>query len=353
MRAPLTDAELDARLLALGLVRDATIGAPPPSKNRTVICRDGKLRLLVKVADGPGNVGVLREGSVLERVGRLTEVPRSPLSLPVVHKFDPARGLLALEWISNGETLHHFHRRTMTYPPELARQVGGALGFLHRMSRERRSRLALADAFRDESDLLDCFLRMRPDFYARLSEAGIDFFARVQADAAAMKGLERLFEQQGRESEAALLHGDLRQANLLRVERQKSVVTVYYLDWELSFWGDPARDLGSLMSDYVLGWIAPEHKSEIIAKSALEEFCRAMLAGYASGREPDFEIDQGLQERIVSWIGAALLISVYGLSHYEQALDARALGVARHGLDMLGDPGGWPSILWGQGLGAR
>jgi hypothetical protein len=347
MRAPLTDDELDARLAALGLSRDTSISSPPPSKNRTVVCKAGKKRFLVKIADGPGNVGVLREGSVLERVGPLSAMPKSPLELPHVHAFDPAHGLLALDWISNGETLHHYHRRSQEYPGPLARQVGNALGFLHRMSREGRSRYALADAFRDESDLLECFLRMRPDFYSRLSHVGIDFFAQVQADGPAMQGLQALSDQQLREGDSALLHGDLRQANLLRVPRPRGQPHIVFLDWELSFWGDPARDLGSLLCDYVLGWLAPEHRSEVLARQTLEGFAKELLAGYAQAREAGFALDVGFQHRVVRWVGAALLISVYGISHYEQVLDARALGVARHALDMLGKPGDWPSVLWG------
>lgn len=352
MRAPLTDAELDDRLATLGLVRDLSFTSPPPSKNRTVVCKskNGKKRVLVKIADGPGNVGVLREGSVLERVEPLSRAPRSPLHLPHVFSFDPAHGLLALDWINHGETLHHFHRRSGEYPDGLAGQVGHALGFLHRMSREGRSHYALADAFRDESDLLECFLRMRPDFYARLSTAGIDFFARVQADGAAMQGLQALSQQQLREGDNALLHGDLRQANLLRVTRpgKATGASIVFLDWELSFWGDPARDLGSLLSDYVLGWLAPEHRSEVLARQVLEGFAHELLVQYARAREPGFKLDADFQQRVVRWIGTALLISVYGITHYEQVLDARALGVAKHALQMLGHPADWPSVLWGE-----
>lgn len=350
MRAPLTDAELDARLAGLGLVRDASITSPPPSKNRTVVCRvkQGKKRVLVKIADGPGNVGVLREGSVLERVEALARSSKSPLHLPHVYAFDPAHGLLGLEWINNNETLHHFHRRSGEYPAQVAEQVGNALGYLHRMSREGRAHYALADTFRDDSDLLECFLRMRPDFYARLSTAGIDFFASVQADAQAMTGLQALSAQQLRESENALLHGDLRQANLLRVTKTPRSSSVVYIDWELSFWGDPARDLGSLLSDYVLGWIAPEHRSEVLSRPTLEAFAHALIEAYAAAREPGFRLDADFQERIVRWIGTALLISVYGISHYEQHLDARALGVARQAREMLGKPGEWPAVLWGK-----
>jgi len=348
VRAPLTDAELDARLAALSLTRDTTFSSPPPSKNRTVVCKSGKKRVLVKIADGGGNVGVLREGSILERVAPLSK-ERSPLHLPTVYAFDPAHGLLGLEWINNGETLHHYHRRSQEYPTSLAAEVGNALGYLHRQSREARSKYALADAFRDESDLLECFLRMRPDFYARLSQVGIDFFASVQADGPAMQGLQALSEQQLKEGDAALLHGDLRQANLLRVTPQQRRPFVVYLDWELSFWGDPARDLGSLLSDYVLGWLAPEHRSEVLARPTLATFTRAMLDAYAAARGPGFGLDENFEQRVVRWIGAALLIAVYGISHYEQVLDARALGVARHALDMLGRPGDWPRVLWGDG----
>lgn len=347
MRAPLTDAELDARLAHLGLERDAAFLSPPPSKNRTLVCHAGRKRVLVKVADGPGNVGVLREGSVLQRVQPLGQARGSPLHLPRVYAFDPANGLLALEWLHHGETLHHHHRVSLEYAPALAAQVGHALGYLHSKSREDRARFALADAFRDESDLLECFLRMRPDFYARLSQVAIDFFASVQTDAPAVYGLQALSSQQLKEADAVLLHGDLRQANLLRVLRGKAHVVVF-LDWELSFWGDPARDLGSLLSDYVLGWLAPEHRSEVLARPALAAWARAMLTSYAEAREPGFALDAGFQERVVRWVGAALLIYVYGISHYEQVLDARALGVGRHALDMLGRPKDWPTVLWGQ-----
>lgn len=350
MRAPFTDTELDERLGLMGLVRDSTVSAPPPSKNRTVVCRvkSGRKRVLVKVADGPGNVGVLREGSILERVGPLARAAKSPLHLPTVYAFDPAAGLLALEWISHGETLHYFHRHSQTYPPAVAGQVGQALGYLHRLSREGRSQFALADTFRDDSDLLECFLRMRPDFYARLSSAGVDLFSSVQADEAAISGLQALYMQQLKESENALLHGDLRQANLLRTQRpSKSISHVVFLDWELSFWGDPARDLGSLLSDYVLGWLAPEHRSEVLARPTLEAFAQELLSAYASAREPGFVLDSHFQERIVRWIATALLISVYGISHYEQILDARALSVAQRARNMLGAPQEWPLALWG------
>jgi hypothetical protein len=112
-------------------------------------------------------------------------------------------------------------------------------------------------------------------------------------------------------------------------------------------WGDPARDLGSLICDYVLCWLAPEHRTEVMSRSQLAGFCRGLLLGYREAREPAFTLDGAFQERVVRWVGAAMLISVYGISHYEQVLDQRAMSVARHALDMLGAPSRWPQSLWG------
>ena len=122
---------------------------------------------------------------------------------------------------------------------------------------------------------------------------------------------------------------------------------VVFLDWELSFWGDPARDLGSLLSDYVLGWLAPEHRSEVLARPTLASFTAAMLEAYAEARGPGFELTEHFAQRVVRWVGAALLIAVYGISHYEQVLDERARLLAAKALEMLAQPARWPRLFWG------
>lgn len=344
----LSEAQLDARLAALGLERDTSEKAPPPSKNRTVLCRRGRKRYLVKVADVQDNVGVLREGSVLQRIAPLAAIKNSPLHLAKVAAFDPPAGLLALEWLNASESLHHYHRRTLEYSRTLARQVGRGLGFLHRASKDAPARYALADAFRDESSLLECFIRMRPEFYARLSRAGVDFFSSVQLDATAMEGLRRLSDELSTAAETCLLHGDLRQANLVRVGRNR-LAAVVFLDWELSSWGDPARDIGSLFADYVLCWSAPEHPSEILSRAKMSGFLRALLVAYAEERGRNFELNDEFQERVIRWLGASLLVYVYGITHYEHVFDPRSQRIAQLAREMVGHPQKWPIQLWGRG----
>jgi phosphoserine phosphatase len=341
-----TQRDIERRLTEWGLALEEG-GHPPASKNRTLLCRhaSGK-RVLVKIADGHGTFGVIREGDILERLTPLVDEPECPLQIPTVFSFDRLLGLLAVEWLAPSETLFRYHRRTGRYGEGLARQVGRAMAHLHRMSRAVPERFGSRDAFRDEADLLECFLRLRPDFFARLSAAGIDFFGRIQRDVAATRALEKAFEAQRRVEGSVLLHGDMRQANLLRVQGERGTRLVV-LDWELAFWGDPARDLGSLISDYALGLLAPEHPEERLDVESLQSVVRALLAGYRQGREPGFAIDAEFLRRVVWWVGVALLIYVFGITHYEGAFNPRSVQLTDQALSMLSAPGRWTKRLLG------
>lgn len=338
---------IDARLAQWGLSReDDSPLTPAASKNRTLICRHGRTgRVLVKLADGPPlHSGVVREGEVLTRLGPLT-VGKCPLVLPKLFAFDRALGMVAVEWLMDSETLHTYHRRTRRYGAALSSQLGRAVGFLHRVSNARPEAFGPRAELGEESDLLECFLRMRPDFYARLSLAGIDLFSSVQSDAGAVSGLQWL-SQAGPLGDAVLLHGDLKQANLLRVS-QGGKGALVLLDWELSAWGDPARDVGGLVADYALGALAPERDNEVLHPPELRRTLSAFVRAYAKERGRGFALDEAFEQKVARWAGAALLFYVYGMTHYEGELSERGRTLVDHAVHMLSEPEQWPALLWG------
>lgn len=338
---------IEVRLSEWGLVPDEAALPPSASKNRTLLCKGARgEQVLVKIAGRADNVGVAREGGILKLLAPLASEKNCPLRFPALVAFDPELGLLAVEWLSCSETLHSYHRRTGRYHSSLARQIGRSIGFLHRKSLERPDRFAVQDRFREESDLLECFLRLRPDFYARLSRGGIELFAAVQAHAELVQELQALADRQDAPQGACLLHGDLRQANLLRVPRGRRR-DLALVDWELSFWGDPARDLGSLVSDYALGWLLPEHPSEVIRQETLQELVRELLAAYREERGGGFSLKPDFLQRVVQWAGVALLFYVYGMTHYEGELSSRGRRLSEYAAQMAAWPRGWSSKLWG------
>jgi hypothetical protein len=308
-----------------------------------LICRHGSSRrVLVKISDRGGGPGVAREGEVLSLLKPLTRGP-CPLLLPKLLAFDPELGLVAVAWLTRSETLHRYHRRTRRYPVALARQLGGAIGHLHRLSQEQAERFGPKEALFEPGDLLECFVRLRPEFYARLSLAGVKLFSSVQNDRGALRGLQRLTSRWP-PGESVLLHGDLKQANWLRVPRRGGHQVVL-LDWELSAWGDPARDLGAVVADYALATLAPERPEERLSASTLRKMMGALLKAYALER--GITVEGPFQQRIARWVGVALLFYVYGMTHYEGELSERGSCLIGHATHLLAEPEQWPALLWG------
>ncbi len=343
LAVPVPEEAIDRRLAAWGLVRESQSAlAPALSRNRTILCRGPKGHVLVKVACGPIG-GVMREGEALSALWSLVGA-RAPLGLPRVFGFDRNEGLLAIEWLDGAETLHHFHHRTDTHAPEPGERPGRAVGYLHRLSGKARTAAAFRPLQEDPPDLLEMFLRMRPDFYARLSPASLTIFSNVQNDGSALRALSSLSAAQGDRYHRSLLHGDLRPANVLQVPTARATRLVL-LDWELCGFGDAARDLGGLLSEYLLEWLDPEVQGRGLSSATLNAFARGLLAGYQDALDRD--VDEAFMHRAVQWLSTALLFYVYGMTHYDGELSTRARRIAHAATQALGAPQEWAALLWG------
>jgi len=289
--------------------------------------------VLVKLATGYGQRGVHREGRIL---AALEAVARPPLRLPRLAAFSPDLGMLAVEWLDGASTAFDHHRTTRRYDPELAERLGRALGALHARTRADPARFDPKDALADRFDLLESLLRPRPDFYARQPRAALHLVSRLQQDGAALRGLTALSEAE----RSCLIHGDCKQSNVLLAGGEPVLI-----DWELSHWGDGARDVGSLAADYAAGWLAPEHESEVLPQPDLQRFLSALLRAYEQERgdaspSPDFP------ERVVRWCGLALVVAAYGEAHFLRELRERGRRLLDFGQYLLAQPEVWKEKLF-------
>ncbi len=330
----------------MGLVPDNRPGrAPPPSKNRIVLCRaeDGT-PVLVKIAQTSGPSGITREGQVLRALAPLTASRGCPLGLPIVHGFDPERGILALRWLEGAETLHSYRQRTGRLGVGAGRQIGRAIGWLHMASRGLRGLEGDPARVPQDSDFAELFTYLRPEVYARLSRAGIELIGAVQRHKEAVRALVEIARQSREPGDWRLLHGDCKPANILRPpDRPDSLV---FVDWERAVFGDPARDLGALLAEYVLVWLAPEPGVRALRPETLRSFASALLQGYRAQRNPTDPVDAGFESGVIRWAGLSVLVHVYGITHYEGEFDARAQHLAAYAADLLGRPALWvPEIL--------
>ncbi len=79
-----------------------------------------------------------------------------------------------------------------------------------------------------------------------------------------------------------------------------------WLDWELSHFGDPAQDLGSLAADLARCQISPEQPSEKLSTKALNDGLAAVFQGYGP-------TSRAMRRRVRLWMGAHLLIYAHAM----------------------------------------
>jgi aminoglycoside phosphotransferase (APT) family kinase protein len=284
-------------------------GQIPGSRNLTFVCRDARgRRVLVKSAPAKKDPGVPREHAVLSGIAPAPWLPK-------VRGYDAATSTLALEWIEKTRTLHAFHREERKFPPALARKLGATLARVH------RAKPPPGIGPQSGGEMITQLLWTRPEDWAGLSPAGLAFFATAQAHDAAADGMMQLLARRP----TALIHGDLRQPNVLVSTRGELAL----IDWERAETGDPARDVGTLAADYLMIYLLGA-----LPEPDLGRFLRALLRGYGS-LEPDFP------SRVLQWAGESLLRSVYSVTHYQGRFDRSDAHLTQSALALLGDPAPW------------
>jgi hypothetical protein len=311
--------------------------APPASKNLTLLCRSSSgRRVLLKRAEVPTDRGVVWEGQVLTFLHASCAGLRGAPILPRVRGFDERRGVLALDWLPRAETLHAFHRRTRRYPLELARAIGSGLGVIHRET------FGKSPPSSGGKEIIFHLLWASPAFYATLSPGGVTFVGRVQANAEAQEALLEMHQAHS-SSPACFLHGDFRQANVVRVGRR-----VAFLDWELAHWGEPARDVGMLFADYAAAWLSPWSEEEQPKGAELRRFLRTVLEAYVAARGRTLDDRADFERRVMRWTGEGLLHHVYTRAHTGGTFDDACAHLTDAALVLLTRPVEGRRVLLGR-----
>ncbi len=302
----------------------------------------------MKAAEVWSDRGVAWEGRVLGELSAACRPDREGAWLPRVIHFDETQGLLALDWLAGAETLHAYHRRTRRFGAATARSAGQGIGALHRLTALDPNRFAALSGWASGTDFADRILWTSPATYAGLTVANAALFGAVQADPVALRALRQLRDKHSSREGGCLVHGDLRQANLVRVAKGGRTRLVF-IDWELACWGDPARDVGSLTADYLLAWVCPESEAVALGRAPLRHFLRALMSAYRRARGETFPFEPGFGVRVIQWAGEALLRYADTRGREEAGPDARADRYSAWALELLDRPERWASDL----LGAR
>jgi 5-methylthioribose kinase len=196
----------------------------------------------------------------------------------VLH-FDAENSIIVFNYLDDYRDLMDFYTKENSFPTEIACCIGTMLGTIHRNTFKHQE---YQDFFSENrvninADLISSLIlsleRIGPEIFGSLPDDGLRFFALYQRYDSLGKAIAQLGNAV---IPSCLTHNDLKLNNiLLKGDWQDSSNSIVRLiDWERSTWGDPAFDLGTLISCYVQIWLG----SLVISKSlSVEESLRLAI----------------------------------------------------------------------------
>jgi Phosphotransferase enzyme family len=181
--------------------------------------------------------------------------------------FDPSRSILVLDYLKDYTDLSQFYSDSQTFPTAIASNLGTILATFHQRTYEnQRYKDFLTDVAQPRPIELRIprFLRgldrIGPGVFSHICMDGLDFwrlYQRYESLHQAMVDVSETF------TPCCLTHNDLNLKNiLLDISGEPSSCnadsldpSVRLIDWEFVNWGDPAYDLGMVLSNYLKLWL--------------------------------------------------------------------------------------------------
>jgi hypothetical protein len=287
----------------------------------------------------------------------------SILTSEVIH-FDLENSIIVLNYFENYLDFNHFYgdRHNQVFPTEIAMSLGISLATLHKRTLDSQSyREFLTQSVTPGEPAkvrVPKFLRgldrVGPGVFGRISTDGLEFwklYQRYDSLHQSMTDLCKTFDP------CCLTHNDLGLRNLLVnlnwdvliTTQQASAPIVRLIDWEFFSWGDPAYDLGMLLSGYLKIWLRSLVVSSAIdiqmslrlAATPLETVQPSMVAilkGYAAYFPEIFERHPHFLSRVMQFTGLVLIKRIQGKLEQLDSFDNTSICILQVAKALLCNP---------------
>ena len=254
---------------------------------------------------------------------------------------DWSNGVLVSIFYDDYTPLDRYYQTPKDLNPKISFIFGSNIAKIHRATyKQQQQKEFLARCLQlDDSDKRPNFIRrldnISLDIFSRICPDGLDFYRLYQRFPSFQQAIDELYQNI---QPACLIHNDLTLDNLIidthiDLERDSAEIGSEHfkiIDWERIDWGDPAVDLGMVISEYVGGiWlgslIAARHldlntmlRLAAFPLDAIAPSLRGLMRGYLSvfpeiiSERPDFIT------RVVQFAGIGILnrLSYYVEHHY-------------------------------------
>lgn len=277
----------------------------------------------------------LDEWRIQELLQKFPELNHLRSLLPEVLHFDRENSILVFSYLDHYRDLTDFYTKENIFPGEIAAAIGTLLATIHRDTFNRQKYENFFSQSLDNSttdivtNLVRRLERIEPEIFGSLPTDGLKFFALYQRYDSLGQAIAQLASAF---APSCLTHNDLKLNNILLHTnwQQTSDSIVRLIDWERSAWGDPAMDLGTLISSYVQIWLG----SLVISNSlSIDESLRlamtpldqlqpsiATLTQAYLYRFPEIlEHRPDFLQRVVQFTGFALIQQIQAMIQYQKS----------------------------------
>ncbi|MEA5603410.1 phosphotransferase family protein [Nostoc sp. UHCC 0252] len=311
-----------------------------PAKNfNLLVTLPGDRKLLVKQErhnqQGEASGEFFYEWRIQELLQRFPNLEHHRVFLPEMLHFDAENSIIIFRYLDDYRDLIDFYAKENTWPTELAVAIGTSVATIHRDTFNNQDYQNFVSAnsnnlINDQTSyLIQKLERISPEIFGLVPDSGLKFFVLYQR----YDSLGEAIAQLGNAIiPSCLTHNDLKLNNILlqRDWQNSSNNIIRLIDWERSTWGDPAFDLGILISSYMQIWLS----SLVISNSlSIEESLRlaitplellqpsilALTQAYLKTfpqiieRHPDFLL------RVVQFVGFALIQRIQSVIQYQKS----------------------------------
>ena len=286
-----------------------------------------------------------------------SDARHAPLArlMPRLVDYDPARHTLVVELADGAENLTEHHQRLRSFPPEIGRLLGDALGAYHSEAGRR---------FAQETDL-SVFPRQPPWILSLHWSAGSMFPGLSAANAELARVLRRYSDFSRRLDRLregwrydGLIHGDMKWDNCLLLTREDGGQELRIVDWELADVGDVCWDAGAVLQAYLSHWILslpvasglpPEELLRQAERDldAVRPALREFWGAYAAARGLAGAAAREALIRCVLYGAARMIQTAYECLAFSASLAGPPVALLEVSLDILKNPDGTAAKLLG------
>jgi 5-methylthioribose kinase len=284
----------------------------------------------------------LNEWRIQEFLQQVPELNHIRPLLSEVLYFDAEHSIIIFNYLDGYDDLTDFYKESDGFPDEIATSIGATLATIHRATFNRQD---YQEFFCENSEdvpidqtpnLARGLERIDPEIFGQVPADGLKFFALYQRYDSLGKAIAELLAAF---DPCCLTHNDLKLNNILLHKNweqnisgaeQSSNGIIRIIDWERSAWGDPAFDLGTIITSYLQFWLG----SLVVSKSiALDESLRlamtpldmlqpsiaALTRAYFNKFPEIVERRPNFLRRVVQFSGLTLIHRIQAILQYEKS----------------------------------